>query len=406
MRGEFPQAGESYRPAVPTAYHDRIRSPAETVELMRPHFPALGITRVARQTGLDRVGIPCFAAFRPNSCSIATNQGKGTDDDAAKASAVMEAVEYAIAEAPTVAVTVDSAAGLLAHGRELLITGKALPVGEALEMERPIGWLGGTALRDGSEVLVPRDAAVLSGERPDLPTICQNTNGLASGNTSAEAVFHGICELIERDGNTLWSFLDIAEKQRRCVAPASFGDDLVLDLIARFEAAGLAVRLFDQTTDLGVPTILAVTAPADGIAVKHFDVAAGAGTHPNAARAALRAITEAAQTRITSIAASRDDIRPDTYRLDGSREAFDLVAAIPVASAPVGDALVRSSAEGLLIRLVERLAQHGIDDLVAVPLGGDAYGVSVVHVFSETLEDRGPNANWKPGKRALKALLG
>jgi hypothetical protein len=29
-----------------------------------------------------------------------------------------------------------------------------------------------------------------------------------------------------------------------------------------------------------------------------------------------------------------------------------------------------------------------------------------VHVISDLLEDRGPNANWKPGRRALKALLG
>jgi ribosomal protein S12 methylthiotransferase accessory factor len=57
---------------------------------MRPFFRDLGITRVARQTGLDCIGIPCFAAIRPNAATLAVNQGKGTDDDAAEASAVME----------------------------------------------------------------------------------------------------------------------------------------------------------------------------------------------------------------------------------------------------------------------------------------------------------------------------
>src|SRR5690606_20965160 len=115
-----------------------------------------------------------------------------------------------------------------------------------------------------------------------------------------------------------------------CLRVESFGDDLVIELVERFEAAGLTIRLFDQTTDLGIPTMLAVSAPADGVMVKHFDVAAGSGTHLNPARAALRAITEAAQTRVTRIAAARDDIRPDTYRLEGSHEARELIAATPV----------------------------------------------------------------------------
>src|SRR6266540_5919687 len=45
-------------------YHDRMVSPAETVARLRPAFPALGITRLARVTGLDRIGIPVFIAVR------------------------------------------------------------------------------------------------------------------------------------------------------------------------------------------------------------------------------------------------------------------------------------------------------------------------------------------------------
>ncbi|MGO8078030.1 YcaO-like family protein, partial [Rhizobium leguminosarum] len=43
----------------------------------------------------------------------------------------------------------------------------------------------------------------------------------------------------------------------------------------------------------------------------------GFGCHPDPVRAALRAITEAAQSRLTSIAGSRDDFSPRIYqRLD------------------------------------------------------------------------------------------
>ncbi|MGO8389042.1 YcaO-like family protein, partial [Rhizobium johnstonii] len=48
-------------------------------------------------------------------------------------------------------------------------------------------------------------------------------------------------------------------------------------------------------------------------------VCGGCGCHPDPVRAALRAITEAAQSRLTAIAGSRDDFSPRIYkRLDRS----------------------------------------------------------------------------------------
>jgi len=372
--------------------------------MVRPHFGTLGITRVARQTGLDNIGIACFAAFRPNSRSIACNQGKGVDDDAALASAVMEALEYAVAESPSVAVVHQSTTALTQDGDTPFDPAAALPMGDALDQAARIAWVAGRRLADGGAVWVPLDLVALNGSKPDLPTVCQTTNGLASGNTESEAIFHGTCELVERDAATLWSLLDLDGKLARCIRPDSLGDALVLNLIERMEAAGLAVRLFDQTSDLGIPTVMAVCAPADGVVIKHFDVAAGAGTHPDVARAALRALTEAAQTRITSIAGARDDVRPDSYRLDGSAEALTLVSARPARDMP-SRAPLSAAVDALLREMLGQLRAHGIDDLVAVPLGGSAFGMAVVRMLSATLEDRGPNANWRPGQRALAALL-
>src|SRR5689334_3494323 len=78
-----------------------IRSPQEhasgevtaTVSRLRAHMAAMGITRLADLTGLDRIGLPVFAAIRPNSRSVATSQGKGLTHDAARAAALMEAAE-------------------------------------------------------------------------------------------------------------------------------------------------------------------------------------------------------------------------------------------------------------------------------------------------------------------------
>src|SRR5204862_3502506 len=71
----------------------RSRSPSETLERVRPHAAAMGITRLGNVTGLDRIGIPVAVAVRPNSRSVSVSQGKGLDLEQAMASALMEAIE-------------------------------------------------------------------------------------------------------------------------------------------------------------------------------------------------------------------------------------------------------------------------------------------------------------------------
>src|ERR1700683_2893370 len=70
-----------------------VVDPATALARVLPLAPRMGITRVAVLTGLDVLGVPVVAATRPNSRSIAVHQGKGVTLAAAKASAVMEAVE-------------------------------------------------------------------------------------------------------------------------------------------------------------------------------------------------------------------------------------------------------------------------------------------------------------------------
>ena len=67
------------------------QSPAALLRDLTAKFPLLGITRLASQTGLDRTGIPCYAAIRPNSLTIASHQGKGLYHLGAKLTAIMEA---------------------------------------------------------------------------------------------------------------------------------------------------------------------------------------------------------------------------------------------------------------------------------------------------------------------------
>lgn len=373
---------------------------------MRPRFADFGITRLARQTGLDTIGIPCWAAVRPNARTLAVNMGKGVDDDAAMASAIMEAVEYAIAEAPEAPAIVATAARLEAEGRAVFDIAPWLPPKEPLARDLELSWLEGADLFSGAPVYAPRDALVIGGAET-LTAISQSTNGLASGNTLEEATFHALCELIERDATTLWIFKSDAAAAATEIDAASFADPLVDDLVARVERAGLRLTLFDQTTTIGLPVIFALLAPRDHPATRYFDLAAGCGCHPIAVRAAIRAITEAAQTRVSNIAGARDDFDPAEYhqRLSTSLQSLAALRADVPRGPPAGVAL-GTSLPALFAHAKAQLAGAGMTGIAAFPLGGASAGIAIVRLLAHGLEDRSTNRHWRPGARATGAMVG
>src|SRR3954468_5272121 len=63
-------------------------------------LPALGVTRVARITGLDRAGVEVACAVRPGGHVLQVTNGKGLAWERARASAVGEAAELWAAERP------------------------------------------------------------------------------------------------------------------------------------------------------------------------------------------------------------------------------------------------------------------------------------------------------------------
>lgn len=368
---------------------------------MAPFFRQLGITRLAKQTGLDDIGIPCYASFRPTSRTLSTNQGKGASEDEARASAVMEAVEFAVAEAPRSPQRIAALAELEKEAVPVFWPSRLLPANFAFDANRPIRWLHAEGLLTKRQCLVPLDAVSLSAEASDLPGICQCTNGLASGNNRDEAIFHALCELIERDGTTRWLLLPQHRRHRTRFNPASLGDDILDGLVDQVLASGKHLTFYDLTTDLGIPVVMALI--ADVASGHRFDLAAGYGAHLDAARAARRAVTEAAQTRITSIAAARDDIPPDDFqrRLDGD----GLELATPVLpSRRLGPPSLRSpnNPKAKLNAMVAALKTAGLAEPIVVNLDDGTMPCAVVRLLSLDLEDIEANLHWRPGSRALK----
>ncbi len=73
----------------------RAISPAETLLSVSPLMDEIGVEEVTDITPSDRIGIPCFSAYRPRAPrgGVRYHAGKGKDPVQAKVSAMMEAVE-------------------------------------------------------------------------------------------------------------------------------------------------------------------------------------------------------------------------------------------------------------------------------------------------------------------------
>jgi YcaO-like protein with predicted kinase domain len=385
-------------------YSDRLISPAQTVAKMRPFMREFGVTRLARVTGLDFVGIPVWTAIRPNSKTLAQSQGKGIDDDAAQASALMEAIEVACAEQTDFETVRASPAELVRFGAAYDRLDGLLRAGaEPIADDETIEWIEGFDLLRDRPVLVPFESATLR-DAEQKPRYWQTTDGLASGNILWEAVLHGLCERIERDAIAMWLFRTDEEITARCVDTRSFADPILADLKRKIERAGLRLRLFDASCDSGAPVFCAFISPNDiryAERWKHFDLSSGWGCHPTPLRAAIRAVTEAAQTRVTTISAARDDFEPERYDQDIDPSLLIYPRARPLPRRDLAEPSPVARVD-YVASLLDRLRSISVKSVILVPLERGQRGFAVARTFVPDLENLPGDRRVRYGPRALR----
>jgi YcaO-like protein with predicted kinase domain len=295
----------------------RTVDPAATLARVKPLFDRIGLTRIANVSGLDSVGIPVVSVCRPNARSNAVCQGKGLTLDAAKASGVMESIETYCAE-NIVGPMFFASASELERQHQLFDFERLYRVsGSSISADTRIMWIEGQDIVSSKQCMLPFELVHADFTVPRPPGsgyFLLSTNGLASGNSMQEAVLHGTCEVIERDAATLFS-LDHRLWEARRLDLGSINDVDCRATIVKLVNAGLVVAVWDITTDIAVAAfrcqIMERTPGHHGVTIP----AEGHGCHPNRAVALVRALTEAAQARVTAISGARDDIGPDLYGL-------------------------------------------------------------------------------------------
>ncbi|MDX2758373.1 YcaO-like family protein [Streptomyces europaeiscabiei] len=288
----------------------RARHPEQTWQALAPYLPGFGITRVARQTGLDCIGVPVWTAVRPASLTLSTSQGKGLTDDLAKLSAVLEAAELWHVEQPLPVAEIGTAEDVAPDCpvAELPLT---VPYSNDILTRIVWEWTFGTRLISGTTALVPVDLVRRRSQRPDwAPDLLRATStGLACGNTRDEALLHALFEVVERD--VLYRDGQTGRQLRTLIDPHTIGDPDGREVVDRLADAGMEMELALVDGPYGLPVCVAYLWSED-----HPHVFAGGGCHTNPAIAATRALTEAAQSRVTAIAGTRDDLPGDSPDFD------------------------------------------------------------------------------------------
>jgi ribosomal protein S12 methylthiotransferase accessory factor len=302
------------------------------------------------------LNIPNYSAILPGTeDSLWVYTGKGPTRAAAKASALMEAIERYCSLPANYSkhfirgshVQLSKSFNKVLHPAEVVE-----PVNHAYnDKDSVTDYMKGFDLLNNEAVLVPAQL-VLSRYFAKSPGTrvfeYSHTNGLASGNVLEEAICHALCEVIERDAVSIADLCassipySILERIRYAfkhipndrflanILENKFVDDPgiyqevdvdecardflpVKLLVKRFDDVGIPLLLKDITQkDIGLPTFVASS--IEWVSHDYGYFAKGYGTHPDARVALMRAILECSQTRAVNIQGARDDLKKIEYK--------------------------------------------------------------------------------------------
>ncbi len=356
----------------------------ETLKMIEPKVPAAGITRVADITNLDRIGIPVFSCIRPTAedGAITVYNGKGATVEESRISAIMEGIERYSSEVHDRKIRVAMFQEL--EGREPVVDPKDLILPEGAGTDRLMSWVEGFDIANNQAVWVPAFAVFHPVPPRYRGPFRTNSNGLASGNTIEEAIFHALSEVIERDA---WSMVETTRNTGPAVV--DFDDPTILAMQKKFADAQVEVTVRDITSDIGIPTIAAV---ADDVLLKDPSLLTiGIGTHTSARIAVMRALTEVAQSRLTQIHGAREDTTLADMR---KRMGYDRAKRIngywfrdngtigygKIASSDTDDFLTD------IRNVIAALRVKGLDRVIVVDLTREEIEIPVVRVIVPGLE--------------------
>ncbi|PRH88931.1 hypothetical protein C5L14_06885 [Labrys okinawensis] len=349
---------------------------------------AFGISRIGDLTELDVIGVPVWFAVRPNSRTLAVSQGKGLSHEQARISAIMESVESSVAEQTRELI---SAFGSIAEMRErgfFLVPLERIDRcrGNAFSLNVQRAWVPGIEYLTSRPTHAPYELIGLD-LRTTFPwdhvSFHMSSTGLAAGPSFEFAALSALLEIIERDAtalNELFGIRKVFAQPIQWQRNINQSLDVVMD---RLHAANLDARLYKVVSKVGLPVVTAtITRPVLDETGTGVRLSGGDACRMSVAEAALAALLEAIQSRLTNIAGSRDDMDAGQYRSVGSRLPALSKEAVALSDLSREDhrGAFRTARE-CLDAVVEKLADAGYPEIYLFDLPTNMSGVHVVRAI-------------------------
>ena len=389
----------------------RTATAAETLARATALMPRLGISRNTCITRLDRLGLPVYASVRPRSRSLGVHAGKGVEPLEARVGALMEAIEFAVAEvgasatAESLGTVRDVATRLAPFARFVDLVPR---IGVEIDVDEPVSAVPCEVLGRDETVPVPAELVFFPYEpRSGRTLFGADTNGLASGNSIDEATLHGLFEVMERDALSM----NLADDRSIRVDDDSLPEPF-RSMASSWRALGVELAVRSIPNAFGYACFEAFLRESGDDRLR---LAEGSGLHVDRRVALARAVCEAAQSRASHVHGGRedavlyyrphdDDGRIKHRREDVERRAFDRQDAVDFRSLP--DAGGKSeSIRTLLVRVQARLGDAGFPTVLRHRFAIDLDGLCVVKVIVPKLE----NVEHRPanvGPRLFAAITG
>lgn len=291
------------------------------------------VTGVLKEITRDERGPSFFNSFRagPNLAlnvrrhfdqmrsARAENGGKGVTPLHGKVSALCEAVErhcgYFHGDEERVSGSLDSLGDAALHPNDCLLFDERQYrdragwnashssfqyVCDPFDPSAVTSWTPVWSLTEGRHRLLPTGLLYFDvpAEHGGGGSLSADSNGNAAGASLEDALLQGLLEVVERDAVALWWY-------NRTRAPGIDLDSFAVPWIDRLREVYAALRrdvwVLDVTSDVGIPTMAALSRRTDG---PHEDIMFGFGAHLDPGVALTRALTEMNQLMPAVVAAA------------------------------------------------------------------------------------------------------
>lgn len=279
----------------------RTLAPETTLLNAKQLAATAGISEVKDITDLDILGVPVFLSVRPQARGEAFTFGKGLRRIDAEVGAYMEALEFYFAEPGVGNVSTRWGSAREVAGQERAndaILDFVPLLQREVDLDGPLLLASVRDLESEVECAIPAELVLYPVPDVGQSLFGSSTNGLASGNSLVEASIQALLELIERD---IWSF-EFVRCRSKLVEAASLPDN-VREIVELAEQNGLQLKVRTIPNDYGMPFFAVFVFDLNNPSRKTFN--GGWACDLDRERALVRAVTEAAQSRVAFIHGGR-----------------------------------------------------------------------------------------------------